>query len=378
MWGFSGINTFEWSVVQEMLAYWTGVSVGTATFFISSLHLYSRHEPRAPEMVRRFPNVTCYETGIRSVPFGTRLPDFDQALRDWFALEGLVREDPDRARAAVEVYPDSLLRHFLALLRIYAGARTWPRDVLSAELAALPETDLTLAAYEYFSRDARFAVAPDSAKHPRLARYWDMFCGEVSPLEFELPERLRAAISSLHSEKSAAYGDSWKRRGEVLGIVANIARKVDRLERALTLDVTTHDESLLDTAIDLLVYATKYVAFIADQDKNVARRVFGNSNSTPPFSDGTKGFDELLSRMDFRRALISDATVDDSIRDVLTSFAAVEACISATTDERAAHAGHLVETALAAVAAVVRASPSVVRSTILSRHPMQDSRYATE
>lgn len=378
MWGFSGINTFEWSVIQEMLAYWTGVRVGTTTFFISSLHLYSRHERRAPEIVQHFPNVTCYETGIHSVPFGTQLSDFDQALRDWFALEALIREDPDQERAAVEAYPDSLFRHFLALLRVYAGARRWPSDVLNAELAALPETDLTLAAYEYFSRDTQGAVKPDFAKHPRLARYWDVFCGRVSPMEVDLPERLRAAISSLHTEKSAAYGNSWKRRGEILGIVANIARKVDRLERALTVNVTTLDESLLDTAIDLLVYTTKYVAFLADQDKDVARRVFGDCSSASPFSDGTKGFDELLSRMDFRRVLTSDTSVEDSIRDVLTRFAAVEACFGATIDERAASAQRLVDTALATVAAVVRASPTVARSTILSRHPRQDFAYETE
>lgn len=372
MWGFSGINTFEWSVIQEMLAYWTGVSVGTATFFISSLHLYSRHERRAPEIVQRFPDVTCYEAGIHSVSFGTQFSDFDKALDDWFALEALIRKHPEHARTAVEAYPDPLFRHFLALLRIYVGARSWPSDVVNSELAALPETDLTLAAYEYFSRDTRFAVAPDAAKHPRLVRYWDVFCGRVSPMEGDLPERLRVAISALHAEKAAAYGESWKRRGEMLGIAANIARKVDRLEGALSADVTTRDESLLDTAVDLLVYTTKYVAFLADQDKDVAKRVFGDSNLALPFSDGTKGFDELLSRMDFRRALTSDISVKDSIRDVLTHFAAVETGFSATTDERAARAQRLVDAALVTVAAVVRASSAAARSTFLSGHPTQD------
>ncbi|PDQ34164.1 MAG: hypothetical protein B5766_13125 [Candidatus Lumbricidophila eiseniae] len=33
LWGFSGINTFEWSVLQEMMAYWVGVEIGPASFF---------------------------------------------------------------------------------------------------------------------------------------------------------------------------------------------------------------------------------------------------------------------------------------------------------------------------------------------------------
>lgn len=59
-------------------------------------------------------------------------------------------------------------------------------------------------------------------------------------------------VADLHAQKHAAYGDSWKRRGEMLGILANVARKVDRL------GVTDDNETAADTAIDLLVYLVKY------------------------------------------------------------------------------------------------------------------------
>ena len=44
---------------------------------------------------------------------------------------------------------------------------------------------------------------------------------------------LAAAVRRLHRAKDAAYRDAWKRRGEVISILANIARKADRLEYGL-------------------------------------------------------------------------------------------------------------------------------------------------
>ncbi len=43
----------------------------------------------------------------------------------------------------------------------------------------------------------------------------------------------REVVTRLHRVKDAAYRDAWKRRGEVISILANIARKVDRLEYGL-------------------------------------------------------------------------------------------------------------------------------------------------
>jgi len=44
---------------------------------------------------------------------------------------------------------------------------------------------------------------------------------------------LAAAVRRLHPAKDAAYRDAWKRRGEAISILANIARNADRLEYGL-------------------------------------------------------------------------------------------------------------------------------------------------
>lgn len=47
LWGFSSINMFEWTFLQELMAGWLGLKVGTYCHFATSLHLYAHHFDRA-------------------------------------------------------------------------------------------------------------------------------------------------------------------------------------------------------------------------------------------------------------------------------------------------------------------------------------------
>jgi hypothetical protein len=114
----------------------------------------------------------------------------------------------------------------------------------------------------------------------------------------EVSITFREAVGRLHGEKNAAYRNAWKRRGETISIIANIARKVDRIESVADGAPATVDESLIDTAVDLLVYVLKYQTFLADQDKAVAMTIFRDTAARRPYSDGVDGFDALLARSD--------------------------------------------------------------------------------
>jgi hypothetical protein len=94
--------------------------------------------------------------------------------------------------------------------------------------------------------------------------------------------------SSAASRKDASCRDAWKKRGEVISILANIARKVDRLTYVLDGGPTTADESLRDTAIDLMVYGLKYQTYLADLDPVVAKKLFVGSDLSLPYSDGPR------------------------------------------------------------------------------------------
>lgn len=137
---------------------------------------------------------------------------------------------------------------------------------------------------------------------------------------------LREAIRRLHREKDAAYRDAWKKRGEVISILSNVARKVDRLEYVLDGAPTGQDEAALDTAVDLLVYCIKYQAYLADLDVAVADPLFRGSGLGPPFSQGHAGFEYLLSRIDLSALDVDDQTVVYAIAQVLKRFEELHDC----------------------------------------------------
>ena len=138
------------------------------------------------------------------------------------------------------------------------------------------------------------------------------------------------AVRRLHRAKDAAYRDAWKRRGEVLSILANIARKVDRLEYGMAGAPVTADESGVDTAVDLLVYCLKYQAYLADLDPEAAARLFGGGGIRPPYSDGTSGFEALLAEADLAPAWVNESSVAEAARCIVSRFAELEACFCQT------------------------------------------------
>ena len=80
-------------------------------------------------------------------------------------------------------------------------------------------------------------------------------------------------LDRLHRLKDRSYGDAWRKRGEVLGIFANIARKADRLERARLEPHRAGAENLIDTIADLTIYAGKYLTWLAEARPNAFEAV---------------------------------------------------------------------------------------------------------
>ena len=219
MWGLSGINAFCWSTLQEIIAELLGVDVGSMHLAAGSLHLYDRHWAKA----RRISEQRTVGSYLDSPRFsGVSLSQFDGLAAKWFYYEELIRTG---ATVDVDAFPEPMLRSWLRVLQWY-----WSGDV--AYLAPLQGTRLYAACLAGVG-PAALAPTPDFLSY----------------------------VNALHAEKHAAYGDSWKRRGEP-GILANIARKVDRLESGRD----TSDETQADTAVDLLVYTAKYLCWLRDLD----------------------------------------------------------------------------------------------------------------
>lgn len=109
--------------------------------------------------------------------------------------------------------------------------------------------------------------------------------------------QLKSAVKALHARKDLAYGGAWKRRGERVSVLPNIARKVDRITAFADEGTTLEGETILDTAIDLYVYAGKYRLFLADLPE--ADRSFIPPDAPFPFSDRHENFNSLVDGADF-------------------------------------------------------------------------------
>ncbi|MGX1585892.1 thymidylate synthase [Microbacterium sp. NPDC055502] len=323
MWGFSGINTFEWSVLHEMVAHWLGVEVGRVTYFIGSLHLYSRHFKRAERMLGDTLTADPYPLPAAAT-FATPLAELDEALRHWFTMEARARTTGRLTAEEIATVTDPLLRDFLRMVNEYwalgRGEQTSFDDV--------QDTGLRTAGLEYVNRDE----ARDGAAH-----------GHAYLSDF---------IVELHRAKTAAYGDSWKRRGELLSIVPNIARKVDRLER---LDLENGAPVVaFDTAVDLFVYAVKYLTFLDDEDA---------AAGTASRSDGLDGFEVRAAALFSAEA--DGVDVGDARRMSLEAFTQVERSSDAPLASRIEAAEALATSAWALVTALADRGPWVVREAAM-------------
>lgn len=116
---------------------------------------------------------------------------------------------------------------------------------------------------------------------------------------------LSSAIKVLHARKDKSYGAAWKRRGERISVLPNVARKVDRLVVFVRTQAEIQDEPIVDTAIDLLVYCGKYLLFLADLDLGLLPKL---QIAAPehPLSDHTESFDQLLDQVDLEESDMSN------------------------------------------------------------------------
>lgn len=295
VWGFSGINTFEWSVLHEMMAFWVNAEVGCETFFISSLHLYDDKIKTADRVLQRFSGSTGYEDGWLGARFQTSWDDFDKVMEEWFQIEEKLSDGAD-CTPEIRDFPDPLLRQFLQVISIkWAIEKRGVSDLAKHDLVdELGHNDLALALHERLFHDSATLVH----SHPTRINWDD----------------LRDYIIRLHKEKDSDYGDSWKKRGELVGIAGNLARKIDRMNRIVQ-TWSASGETLLDTAIDLSVYAIKYETYLADHSSEVAMELFGRIGSR--FSDGTSGFEELIGS---RPAVAFHGTIRDQVLKVSSLF----------------------------------------------------------
>jgi hypothetical protein len=296
MWGWSGINAFEWSVLLEIVAGLSNLAVGSLHFSTTSFHLYEQHWDKAQRI-----SASGLASESRFTKGSPRFdPDegdcwslsrFDALAQEWFQVEGMIRHGNPAAVGAVNDFPEPMLRSWLRVLQWF-----WSGD--EGFLFPIQGTRLHAACL--------VSVKP---------------VGETQPEQLSIPEpqpsprpALLPYLNKLHAEKHAAYGDSWKKRGEH-GILGNIARKVDRIGSGKD----TSDETQADTAIDLVVYLAKYRLWLRGFDATpeqvgdlLDRCGIVEFLDPPSFGDQLEQLFNLPSGGDGRKVAIVDAMLQQA------------------------------------------------------------------
>jgi thymidylate synthase len=269
IWGFSGINTFEWSYLHEMMAFWTNSKVGKLSYFVGSFHVYKRYLERMNNILNNIPEKTLYDYGFKSSIFNTPFSDFDQLLEKFFSLEMEARNGNfKKVMKAANQMDDELIRNSIKMLNIYNALKLFEKNgenkkILEELISDLNVSDFRIAALEFVFRKIRSVDLSVNLTEAEK-EFFSCFNSENDGGEKSKDRNIFEIISMLHRKKSAVYGDSWKKHGEIISIFANISRKFDRLEVVLNGKKATNDETVYDTIADLAVYSIKYITFLSE------------------------------------------------------------------------------------------------------------------
>lgn len=125
---------------------------------------------------------------------------------------------------------------------------------------------------------------------------------------------IAATLTQLHLAKDRIYRDAWRRRGELIGIFANIARKYDRLEIASSETDADSVESRADTAADLAIYSAKYLTWLIEHDPALAADFEADSVRWSA-AEGHAALREVLAdleRAEQKREVAPPVTLEDA------------------------------------------------------------------
>lgn len=131
------------------------------------------------------------------------------------------------------------------------------------------------------------------------------------------PDEIVSALTALHEFKDRKYKDAWRKRGELIGIFANVARKYDRLAVAREEDDPDEAEPRADTAADLCVYSVKYVTWLIEHDPAAAAAI--PSADSQAWS-GTRGHRAVATAL--QHLADGSAHIPDSLEAAFETIAA--------------------------------------------------------
>lgn len=148
IWG-STLNFFEWTCLQELVAYWLKVPIGTYTHFAGSLHVYDGFKERLQNILNHPVNEEAYKHIPIDIPKERFDIELNKVLKSAEEMRNL--HEPDYQGL------DSLwLRICTTLLWSYALHKNKMYERAWEALQSLPDSDLKEAGIDFYSRHSGY------------------------------------------------------------------------------------------------------------------------------------------------------------------------------------------------------------------------------
>lgn len=157
IWGFSGINQFEWSILQEMFAYWIGVEVGKYYQFVGSLDLFSRHFNRANHILENRGKDIYEDKKLPKIKVDIKHDNFYKEMSKFFEIESKIGciDEKGFLESLTEI-ESSFIVNVLMLLYAYNLFENGLYEALINWFKRIPYNDLKYVAAEYVSRKSDY------------------------------------------------------------------------------------------------------------------------------------------------------------------------------------------------------------------------------
>lgn len=154
IWGFSGINFFEWSVLHEIVSRSLGWEMGTLSWYVGTFHVYERHYGVAEKLCKTTDLQSPYEFGIPPTKIEATVASLDQTLSEVFAAEEQARQGNfDAAKRTESRIECPFFKLTATMLRLYNGLKIGnDASAIGDVLEDLGDTDFYIAAVEFICR----------------------------------------------------------------------------------------------------------------------------------------------------------------------------------------------------------------------------------
>lgn len=143
----TGNNSFEWSILHEIVAFCTQNNVGSLIFNINSFHLY-QEDSRQAELILKNNQISNLAEYYIKYDYSTKIEKLDEKLRLFYQMESRIWNDEE---VDFTILNDDLLISSLMMLNIYYCQKSGDTRLYQSLMEAMSNSDFKQAVYNFMN-----------------------------------------------------------------------------------------------------------------------------------------------------------------------------------------------------------------------------------